>query len=171
MSPGFVPDPEEQRRQAEAHLLLLRVGLALIDDARRTGAFETDEEKLSARVDALAAELGSGAAPGGPVGEAPVRATPLTGDRLELAAAHGESSAVEATLRADGVLLEQGSSTSVSAVLVDEADLSPEEAEEMQRAVAEFEAKMAQPRLSAERFLRAIAAAPQPGSEVQVLAA
>jgi len=166
------PDLEEQRQQAEANLLLLRVALALIDEARRTGAFETDEEKLTARAAELADEFASGAPKGSSAGgEARVQAAPLTADHISLSAPFGESSSVDQTLRADGVLLGGGVSTSVSFESIDETGLSPEEAEKMRQAVAEFEAKQARPQLGGGHFLRALAAEPQPGSEVQILAA
>jgi hypothetical protein len=171
MSRGFEPDPEEQRRQSEANLLLLRVALALIDDARRLGAFETDEETLAARTAELTDELGSGAPAGSSPDEAPVRAAPLALDQVQLSAPYGDSSSVVATLRTDGVLLDEGVTLSLRAERVDEPGLSPEEAEEMRRAVAEFQAKQARPQFGGGRFVRALAADPQPGSEVQVLAA
>jgi hypothetical protein len=171
MSLRFEQDPEEARRQAEAHLLLLHVALALIDDARRLGAFETDEEKLAARVAALADELGSGARPATSERDGRVEATPLSADRIELSADFSESSSVFETLRADGVLLGGGTSMSISAQTIDEAELSPEEAEEMRQAVAEFEARQARPQFRGEHFLRALAAEPQPDAEFQILAA
>ena len=170
MSPGFEQDPQERRRQAEAELLLLRVALVLIGDARRTGAFETDEEKLAARAAELAAELAGGEPEGGSAAEPLVRAMPLTADQVSLSAPFGPAS-TEQTLRADGVLLGGGTTVSFGAQTVDKAGLSPEETEEMMRAVAEFEAKQARPQFGGARFLRAVVPAPQPGAEVQVLAA
>jgi hypothetical protein len=171
MSIGFEQDPEEQRRQAEAQLLLLRVALALVNDARQLGAFETDEAKLRARVAELAEELGGGVQPPESGQEAPVEATPLTADRLSLSVRFGESVSVVETVRADGVLLDGGTTMSVWAQSVDEGELSPAEAEEVRQAVVEYEAWRARPQFRGEHFLRALAAEPQPDSELQVLAA
>lgn len=168
MSLRFEPDPEDERRRGEANILLLRVGLALIDDARRDGGFETDETKLAARVGELLESLGAESASGN---EAPVQATPLEQDRVLLKAPTGEHSADEVVLRADGILLEEYSSIGIKAEAVDPTELSAEQEKELQKARAKFEARMRRPRFRGERFLRVLTAEPQSGSEVQLLAA
>lgn len=171
MSRRFGLDPEQQRRQTQAHLLMLRVGLALLDDARRLGGFETDEKRLSARTAELVAEL-VGVLPADPPGdEAPVQAIPLDADRVLLSASYEDSTSVGATLRTDGVLLDEGVTIGVSLEPVDESELSPEELEQMREEMAKFEAEQKRPQFGGGRFLRALAVEPQPGSEVQVLAA
>jgi hypothetical protein len=164
MNLRFEPDPEDERRRMEADILLLRVGLALIDNARRDGGFETDETKLMARVGELLESLGAGSASGN---EAPVQVTSLERDRVLLKAPTGEHSADEVVLRADGILLEEYSSIGMKAEAVDPA----EQEEEMREAQAKFEARMRRPRFRGERFLRVLTAEPQSGSEVQLLAA
>lgn len=168
MNLRFEPDPEDERRRMEANILLLRVGLALIDDARRDGGFETDETKLTVRVGELLESLGAGSASGN---EAPVQATPLERDRVLLRAPTGEHHANEVVLRADGILLEEYSSVDISAEAVDPSELSAEQEEELREARARFEARMRRPRFRGERFLRVLTAEPQSGSEVQLLAA
>ena len=168
MNLHFEPDPEEERRRTEASMLLLRVGLGLIDDARHGGGFETDETKLAARVSELLESLGAWSTS---EGDAPVQATPLERDRVLLSAPTGEHSADEVVLRADGILLEEYSSIGVELEAVNPTELSAEQEEELREARARFEAHMRQPRFRGERFLRVLAAEPQSGAEVQLLAA
>lgn len=168
MSLRFGPAPEDERRRMETDILQLRVGLALIDDARRDGGFEIDETKLAARVGELLESLGAGSPSGN---EAPVQATPLEPDRVLLKAPTGEHSADEVVLRADGILLEEYSSYGMKAEAVDPTELSAKQEEELREARAKFEARQRRPRFRGERFLRVLTAEPQSGSEVQLLAA
>lgn len=166
MSSGFQPDPGQNRRQEEAGILLLRVGLALIDDARRGDGFETDEAKLTARVGEV---LGSLGARSPRQGEPAVRARSEDRDRVLLSAPTGEGTETSSLLRADGVLLEGYSSISISAEEVDMVELSPEQHEELRRAQEAYEEQMRH-RFEGKRFLRALTVDPQPGSLVQILA-
>lgn len=170
MSLGIEPDPEEQRQRAAADLLLLRVALGLLNDARGRGNFETDQARLDARVVELVDELNGYLLTSAPPEAQPVQAAADGPDRINLSVAFGESSAIVATLRSDGVLLEQGVTAELRAESIDESKLSPIELEELKRAQTEFQAAQSRPQLSGERFLRALAADPQPDSEVQILA-
>lgn len=165
MRPEF--DPDEMRRRDEARIVMLRVGLALIDDARRGGGFETDERKLTARVEAILASLhAAGTNPGRVI----VEATPQDPEhvRLSTPTRHGSSVAV---LRADGVLLEQGTTMGVGLATVEVDELSPKEQEEMEAAQAEWLEQVQREVFQGKRFLRALPLDPQPGAEVQLLAA
>jgi hypothetical protein len=168
MNVRFGPAAEDDRRRVEADILLLRVALALIDDARRDGGFETEGTKLAARVGELLKSLGAASASRN---EAPVQATPLERDRVLLKAPTGEHSADEVVLRADGILLEEYSSFGIEVEAVDPTELSAKQEEELREARAKFETRLRRPRFRGERFLRVLTAEPQSGSEVQFLAA
>ncbi len=170
MNSGIGLEPEEQRRQAATDLLMLRVALALLNDARRVGRFESDQNMLNARVAKLVEELDDHPSARLSPETATVQAMLLAPDQISLSASYSESSAVVATLRSDGVLLDQGTTVEVSAERVDESKLSQDKRDEMNRAIAEFEAKRARPQFSGRRFLRALSVEPQPNSEVQILA-
>jgi hypothetical protein len=168
MNPGFLPDPDQIRRQEEAGVMLLQVGLGLIDDARRGGGFETDGEKLTARVNEILERLG---AESPSPGEAAVQAAAEDRERVLLSAPTGEGTSTSSLLRVDGVLLEGYSSISVSAEEVDPAELSPEDQEELRRAQERFEEEMQRLQFQGKRLLRVLTAERQPGSRVQILAA
>jgi hypothetical protein len=161
-------DLEDERRREEAGVLLLRLGLALIDDARHGEGFETDEDKLAARVDEILDELGATSSNSD---EAPVRATPQDRDRVLLSTPTGERGSDSALLRIDGILLDEYTSIAISAEAVDTTDLSPEQLEELRQAKARYEALMQRPRFRGECFRRALAVDPQPGSDIHILAA
>lgn len=167
MSSDFLPDPDQMRRQEEAGVLLLRVGLVLIDDARRGEGFEIDEAKLTTRVNAILRTLGAETPD---PAEAPVQATPEDRERVLLTAPTGDGTSTSSLLRADGVLLEGYSSMSVSMEAVDTAELSPEQEEDLQRIQESYEAQMRLPRFEGRRFLRVLTTDPQPGAQVQILA-
>jgi hypothetical protein len=167
MNPDFLPDPDQMRHQEEAGVLLLRVGLVLIDDARRGDGFETDEAKLTARVNKILEDLGAGAPNSA---EAPVQATPEDRERVLLTAPTGKGTSTSSLLRVDGVLLKGYSSITVSLEETETTELSPEQEEELRRAQERFEAQMRLPRFEGKRFLRALTADPRPGSAVQILA-
>lgn len=166
MSPAFEPDLAEERHQNEAEIQMLRVGLALIDDARHGQAFETDPEKLAARVDEILTAF-AGENPG----SAAVRVTATTedGDRVLLSAETGRGSATSALLGVDGILLEEFNSIGFSAEAVDPVELSPEEQEELQKVQERFKAAMEVPQFRGERFIRALATNLQPESDMQIL--
>jgi hypothetical protein len=145
---------------------MLRVGLALIDDGRRHGGFETDQKKLGSRTAELVEELGVKSYPFNSGGG--VAATPLDSSRIILSAPYSETGAVTVTLRVDGVLLDEGGTIEAALAGVDEmGDITPEELEETTRAEERLGAS---PSFSGERFLRAVAGDPQPEREVQILA-
>lgn len=167
MSPSFEPDPAEERRREEAGVLMLRVGLALIDDARRGDGFETDEAMLTTRVGEILEALGAGSwSPE----EAPIRAAPEDRNRVLLSAPTGEHSSDSALLRSDGILLEEYASVGIKVEEADTSELSPEQEEKLREARARFEAQMRQPRFRGNRLLRVLTMDPQSGSEFQLLA-
>jgi hypothetical protein len=160
-------EPEGMRRRAQAGIVRLRVGLALIDDARRGGGFETDEAKLGARVAEILESLrAAGSNPGAVV----VEAEPVDAESVHLSTPTDEHGSDNVVLRADGVLLDRFSSSSAVFEAVDVDELTPAEQEKMRAAEAEYEAEMARPRFEGGRFLRALACEPRPGAEVQLLA-
>lgn len=167
---SFEREAEEERRRAEAGIVMLRVGLALLDDARRGGGFEVDEARLASRVEEILGALrAAGTNPRGAI----VEATPRDAERIQLSTATGESSSDDAVLRTDGVLVEQYSTIGMSAEIeiAGAEEPSPEQEEQMRLAMARFEAKAMRPHFEGRRFLRALPCDPLPGAEVQVLAA
>jgi hypothetical protein len=165
---SFGLDPEEERHRSAADILMLRLGLALIDDARHSDGFEADEVKLEARVGELLESLGED---GAHTEQATVEATPMDRERVLLSAPTGEHSSDSVVLRVDGVLLEEYSSIGFKAEAVDTAELSPKQEEELRQAQERFEARMRRLQFRGERFVRVLTAEPQPGSAIQFLAA
>lgn len=165
---SFGSDPEEDRRRAAAGIVKLRVGLALIDDARHAGGFETDATKLAARVEEILSALAvAGLNPVGAV----VEATLDDVDRITLSTPVGENGSDSASLRSDGVLLSHYTSMGTALVQPDVDELSPEQQEEIETAQAEWLEQVQREFFQGTRFLRALPLDPQPGAEVQLLAA
>jgi hypothetical protein len=164
---GF--DPEDERSREESGVLLLRVGLALIDDARHGDGFETDEVKLAARVDEVLDELGANDSDSD---ETPVQVTSEGHDRVLLSVKTDEHSSDSALLRADGILLDEYTSFGFgsSAHAIDADELSPEQQEELRRARADYEARMKRREFHGAHFRRVLTAEPQSQSGVQILA-
>jgi hypothetical protein len=169
MTPRFGPDPEQQRRQSEADLMMLRVGLALIGEARRGGDFGTDETALAARVAELAEELG--AAPSPDPERPAIEVELLRPDRIGLSARFDARSSQHAGLTIDGILFDQGTVGRVTAVPIDREKLSEDEREDLDRRRAEWDQRMARlTQFTAARFRRAVAAPPRPGAADRILA-
>lgn len=164
--PGFDDGHAEQEA---ASILLLRVALRLLGEARLRGDFG-DQAELAERAAALAAELTGGATspdPGRPVVEVEL----LRPDRISLVAPFRERSFTSWSLMLDGTLYDGGGGGSISAVMVDPEELSDEERADLERRQAEWEAERARlERFTATRFVRAVAAPPQPDAAVHALA-
>jgi hypothetical protein len=168
MSPrGFDSDYDD--RQESASHLLLRVALILLGEARLRGGFG-DEAKLAERAAALADEL-TGGAPSPDPQRAAVEVELLRPDRISLLAPFGEDSATTWGLMLDGTLFDGGTVGWTTAVQLDPQELSAKERADLERQQAEWQAERERrQQFTATRFVRAVAAPPQPGAEVRVLA-
>ena len=165
--PGFAGD--HQGEQEAASILLLRVALRLLGEARLRGGF-SHEADLAERAATLADELTGGAASPDPR-RAHVEVDLIRPDRISLAAWFREDSATTESLMLDGTLYGGATVGSVTAAKVDPEDLSAEERADLDRRQAEWRAELErQQQFTATRFVRAVAAPPQPGSAMQVLA-
>ena len=160
--------PEHRRHEEVATLLLNRIALRLIQDARFHGGFGEDEEPLLSRAADLAEELG-----GDPDAEAEggfVELELRSGGRIELVVPFGDGFRVSAELREDGVVLGGGTSEpSITRTLRPE-EMKPWEKEEHDRREAAREAAREKPKFRGERYLQTLAASPQPGSRERILA-
>jgi hypothetical protein len=166
--PGFEED-EEMGAQGAAEILLLRVALRLLGEARLRGDFG-DEEELSGRAVALADEL-TGGAPSPDPRRAPVEVGLIRPDRIRLSAAHAKSSAVTQSLMLDGTLYDGGGVTGYGFVKAEPREMSEDEKAELERRQAEWRARMQRrQQFTATRFIRAIAPPPQPDSSTPILA-
>lgn len=166
-SPPF--EDEHEEAQEAASVLLLRVALALLGEARLHGDFG-EEAALAERAAALTAEF-DGGAPSPDPERPPVTASPLRPDRISLSAPFGERSSVVESLRLDGILFDGGTVSSVTFEQIEPRELSPEERADLERRQAEWRAEQdRQQRFTATRFVRSVAAPPQPGAAVPILA-
>lgn len=165
--PGF---DDRHRQQEAASILLLRVALRLLGDARLRGDFG-NEADLAERAATLAEEL-TGGAPSPDPQRAAVEVELLRPDRISLAAPFEEGSATSWSLMLDGTLFDGATVGSVSTVQVDPQELSPEERAGLEQLQAEWQAQFERlQQFTATRFVRAVVAPPQPNAEVRVLAA
>jgi hypothetical protein len=168
MSPPGI-DSDRHGGQEAASVLLLRVALRLLAEARQRGDFG-DEAELAGRAAALADEL-TGGAPSPDSQRAAVEASLLRPDRISLAAPFMEGSATTWSLMLDGTLFDGGSMGSTTMVQVDPQELSVEEHADLERRQAEWRDQRERlEQFTATRFVRALAAPPQPRAEVRVLA-
>ena len=157
-------------RQEAASVLLLRVALRLLGEARLRGDFGSEVE-LADRAATLADELTAGA-PSPDPRRAPVEIELLRPDRISLAAPFAEGSSTTWSLMLDGTVFDGGTVGSITAVQVDPQELSPEDRTDLERRQAAWQAQIERRRqFTATRFVRAVAGPPQPNSEVRVLAA
>jgi hypothetical protein len=156
--------------QEEANVLMMRVALILLAEARRRGDFG-DAEGLAARASELTAELSGGASSPNP--DRPLLQADLDQpDRVDLSIATGDSSASFQSLGFDGILYEAGTSVGVRAVPIDEDALSEEQKAAMERRRAEWQERMERTRqFTASDYRRTIVAPPQPGADLVILAA
>jgi hypothetical protein len=166
-SPPF--ENEHEEAQEAASILLLRVALALLGEARLRGDFG-EEAALAARAAALTAEFDDSAPSPGPE-RLPVTASPLRPDRISLSAPVSESSSVVESLRLDGILFDGGTVSGVTFAQIKPKELSPEEHADLERQQAEWRAEQERrQRFTATRFVRSAAAPPQAGAVVPILA-
>jgi hypothetical protein len=166
--PGF-EDDEEMRGQEAASILLLRVALRLLGDARRRGDFG-DEEELAERAVAIADEL-TGGAPSPDPRRAVVEVGLIRPDRISLSAPFERSSAVTERLMLDGTLYGGGTVSGFGFVKAEPREPSEEEKAELERRRAEWQALMErQQQFTATRFIRAIVPRPRPDSTMPILA-
>jgi hypothetical protein len=160
---------EHEGAQEAAGILLLRVALALLGEARLRRDFG-EEAALAERAATLAAEFNSGAPSPDPE-RPPVEAGLLRPDRISLSAPFGEGSSVVESLSLDGILFDGGTVGSVTAKQVELGELSPEELTDLERRQVEWRAELERrQRFTATRFVRSVAAPLQPGATVPVLA-
>jgi len=164
------PSPEDKRHAAAAQLLLNRVALGLVAEARRRGGFGEDEGALRARAVELAEKLGAndtGADPRRP----PVGLKLRRGGRIDLKVPFGDGGRACAGLRADGFVLSGGIERSIPSRTWRPEDMTEAEREEKQRRDLAYEASRGKPKFRGERYLRTVAASAQPGAVERILAA
>jgi hypothetical protein len=173
------PDPEQQRRQASAHELMLIVGARLLAEARLHGAFPTGDGALDEFRERFAPELREDEHivlvdeewVDLPRSDYKVMIGDPEPDAVTLSCRYGSHSLSE-RLRIDGVLDEGIFGVGVSVGDPDQrVELTEEEQEVMRLAFArKKEGKEERGRFDGARFLRAIAPEPQPGASVWILA-
>ena len=159
--------PEHERRRAVAGLLLSRVALGLIQDARRRGGFGEDEEALRSRAARLAAEF-TGDTAAEPEQD-PVKLELRSGGRIELSVPFDAGFREWAELREDGVVLGGGTEGPSRTRTLRTEEMKPWEKEERRRDLARKAAR-GKPRFRGKRYLRTLIAPPQPGADERILA-
>lgn len=160
---------EHEGAQEAAGILLLRVALALLGEARLHGSFG-EEAALAERAATLAAEFKGGAPSPDPHRPA-VQASLLRPDRISLSASFREGSSVVESLRLDGILFDGGTESSITSKRVEPEELSPGQRTDLERRQAEWLAEQERrQRFTATRFVRSVAAPSQPGVTVPILA-
>ncbi|MGH2937494.1 MAG: hypothetical protein ACRDPE_05165 [Solirubrobacterales bacterium] len=167
--PGFDED-EEMREQEAVSILLLRVALRLLGEARLRGDFGGDES-LAERAVAIADEITGGTASPQP-GRVVVEASLIRPDRISLSAPFDSSSSTAWSLMLDGTLYGGMTVTGYGSVAAEEPEeLSEEEQAERERLSAEWQVRMERSRqFTATRFVRAITPPSRPGSSRPILA-
>jgi hypothetical protein len=161
---------DDQSDQEAASIMLLRVALRLLGEARLRGDFGNQAD-LAERAATLADEM-TGGTPSPDPRRAPVEAELLRPDRISLAAPFKDGGATTWSLMLDGTLFGGRTVGSVTFAEVDPQASSPEEVAELERLQAEWQAQHERLlQFTATRFVRAVTAPPQPSAEVHVLAA
>jgi hypothetical protein len=154
---------EHESAQEAAGILLLRVALALLGEARLRGDFGKGNA-LAERAATLAAELNGGA-------PSPAQASLLRPDRISLSVSFRENSSVVESLRLDGILFDGGTESSLTFKRVEPEELGPEQRADLERRRAEWLAEQERrQRFTASRFVRSVAAPSQPGVTAPILA-
>lgn len=180
MRRGPEPDPEQQRRQTRANELMLGVAALLLGEARRVGAFLTEDAELGAQLARIDVHLDDDGRvvlqddeiAARPTADYVVEVSRPEEGRVDLACRYGSHS-LSARLGIDGVLDHQMSGVGIS---FDDAEqkveLSTEEQEVMRLANANIEGDRAGARdhFQGGEFVRAFAVTPQPASVIQILA-
>lgn len=165
--PGLDGYPPEE--QEAAGILLLRVALRLLGQARLREDFG-EEDELAERAVALMNEM-TGGLPSPDPRRATVEVGLLRPDRISLSVPFKEDSATTWSLMLDGTLYDVATVGSMRAVRIDPETLSAEERADLERRREEWEAKRKRlEQFTATRFLRAVAAPPQPGAAMSILA-
>jgi hypothetical protein len=160
---------EYEDAQEAASILLLRVALALLGEARLRGDFG-EEATLAERTAALTTEF-NGSVPSPDPERPPVTASPLRPDRISLSAPFKECGSVVESLRLDGILFDGGTVSGFTSEQIEPQELSPEARADLERRQAEWRAEQERRRrFTATRFVRSVAAPPRPGSTVPIVA-
>jgi hypothetical protein len=167
--PDFDED-EEMRDQEAASILLLRVALRLLGEARLRGDFGGDEQ-LAGRAVAVADEI-TGVAPSPHPRRPVIEASLIRPDRISLSAPFDSSSSTAWSLMLDGTLYGGMTVTGYGFVEAEEPEeLSEEEEAERERLQAEWRVRTERVRqFTAARFVRALTPPSQPGSPRPILA-
>jgi hypothetical protein len=169
MSPPGLDEADEMRDQEAASILLLRVALRLLGEARLRGDFGT-EEALVERAVAIADEI-TGGKPSPDPRQAIVEVGLIRPDRISLSAPFDRSSAVVESLMIDGTLYGGGTVSGYGPVRSEPEELSEEEQAERERHQAEWRARTERSRqFTTTRFVRALTPPPQPGAARPILA-
>jgi hypothetical protein len=159
--------PEEEPLVKAGTLLLNRIALALVAEARR-GSFGGDEGALLSRAEELAGGFAAEAGTA-PTKEA-LKLTLRPGGRIELSVPCGEGIAVRAEVREDGVVLGGGTSLAARSWSRTPDEFSPEEREQARREELAAKARRGKPEFHGGRWLRTVAAPEQPGAALRILA-
>ncbi|HEX3562018.1 MAG TPA: hypothetical protein VHU24_04200, partial [Solirubrobacterales bacterium] len=160
--------PGHEHRKAAASLLLNRIALGLIQDARRRRGFGDDEAALRSRATRLAAELAGDT--GAELEQDPVELELRSDGRIELSVPFDAGFREWAELREDGVVLGGGTEGPSRTRTLRTEDMKPWEKEEQRRRDLACEAARGKPKFRGKRYLRTLVAPPQPGTEVRILA-
>ncbi len=160
--------PEHEHRRAAASLLLNRVALGLIQDARSHGGFGEDEAALRSHAVQLAAKLAgdTGAEPE----RDPVELELRSGGRIELSVPFDGEFREWAELREDGVVLGGGTEGPSRTWTRKTEDMEPWEKEAQEREDLARKAARGKPKFRGKRYLRTLVPSPQPGAEERILA-
>jgi hypothetical protein len=159
---------EERCQRAAITLLLNRVVLVLLDDARHAGGFGDDEAALESRAVALTKGFLD---PASLPGDISVRLKLLKGDRIEFRVGEHEGMHATAEVRGDGYVLSGSTGQSGRAVVTKPEDMEPWEREEQRRRKLAHEAAKGKPKFHGREYLRTVAAPSQPGAALRILAA
>lgn len=168
MSWTFGDTEEERRQRAAITLLLNRVVLGLLDDARHAGGFGDDEAALVARAVELTERFLD---PASLPGDISVRLKLLKGDRIEFRVGEHQGMHATAEVRGDGYVLSGSTGQSGRAVVTKPEDMEPWEREEQRRRKLAHEAAKGKPKFHGRKYLRTVVAPPQPGAVERILAA
>lgn len=170
MFPG--EDPADERRAAAAHLLLNRIALGLIADARRGGGFGEDEKALQARAVELAKKFAAQAGTKLKRSRRPVSVALLPGGQIELEVPFDRGSHALAGLREDGFVLSGSTSRGGGrARTIRPEDMPPEAREAHRREQLAAEARRGKPRFRGAVYRRTVPAPRQrPTADLRILA-
>ncbi len=160
--------PEHEHRKAAANLLLNRIALGLIQDARHRGGFGEDEAALRSRAARLATELAGDT--GAELEQDPVELELHSGGRIELSVPFDGEFREWAELRGDGVVLGGGTAGPSRTRTLRTEEMKSWEKEEQERENLARKAARGKPKFRGKRYLRTLVARPQPDAEERILA-